>query len=231
MQPNTDITTLPPAVPNHSGKRFNPLVVVTVALALLLIGALGFGVWAYGVAQDYRRNVNEKVNAQLAEAVSAAEAAKEAEFAEREKHPLKEYRGPAAFGSVVVKYPKTWSAFVTETSGGTPVDGYFHPNFVPGTASGTAFALRVEIISQEYAQVLQRFEAAARRGEVSVTVLRLANVPNVTGARVHGQIERDRRGSVALFPLRDKTLRLTTQSEQFLRDFNDIILANLQFSP
>ncbi len=55
------------------------------------------------------------------------EGSKDNEFIVREKQPLQTYTGPSAFGSISVKYPKTWSAYVDETNSSTPVDGYFHP--------------------------------------------------------------------------------------------------------
>jgi len=34
-----------------------------------------------------------------------------------------------------------------------------------------------------------------------------------------------------LLPLRDKTLKISTESQQFVGDFDNIILANLKFVP
>lgn len=229
MQP--DLFPPQPTVASSQNKHFNSLIIPVVLLSLMLVGALGFGFWSYSQAREYKNNIDEKVNERLADAVSRAEAAKEYEFVQREKEPLTEYVGPAAMGSLVVKYPKTWSAYIDETRDGIPIDGYFHPNFVPGVGSGTAFALRVEVLTDDYATVLRQFDSAANRGEVNVTAIKPVNVPSVTGARVDGQIKRDRRGSVVLFPIRDKTLRLTTEAEQFVKDFNEIILANLTFKP
>lgn len=231
MQPDTPQMPSQAAASSHSSRRFNRLIVPLVLAVLLLLGSLGFGFWAYGQSQDYKNNVDTKVKEQLAAAVAKAEQAKEDEFVEREKQPLKEYKGPSALGSISVKYPKTWSAFVDESDGGTPLDGYFHPGFVPGLESGTAFALHIEVLNEEYAKALEDFDSASKKGEVTVTALNPVNVTGVTGARIDGQISKDKRGSVVLFPLRDKTLRLTTESEQYVKDFNDIILTKIVFTP
>lgn len=229
MQP--DLPPTQPTAASSQRKHFNRLIIPMVLMTLLLFGALGFGFWANSQANDYKNNVTEKVEEQLAERVKKAEEAKEAEFVEREKEPLKTYTSPSAFGSVAIKYPKTWSAYVVETGGNTALEGYFHPNVVPGKDSGTAFALHFEVMNDEYADVLKQFDAASKNGAVTITALKPANVSNVSGSRIDGQITRDRRGSVVLFPLRDKTLRLTTEAEEYVKDFNNIILANLVFTP
>lgn len=205
------------------------MIIILIVLALLLLATLVFGIWAYAERNDYKANADKKVNQAVAAAVKETETKKEAEFAEREKEPLTEYQGPAAFGSVKIKYPKTWSAFVTESDkASTPVNGYFHPNFVPGIQSDVVFALHLEILDTEYANELRKFDSDSKSGKVKVSPISLQGV---TGARIDGELEKNKRGSVVLVPLRDKTLKLTTESEKFVGDFNDIILKNLVFSP
>lgn len=213
-------------------KHRNRLIFPLVLAVLLLLAAAGFGYWAFTSRQDYKNNVDTKVEEATGAAVSTAVEAKEQEFKEREKLPLKQYKGPSAFGSVNVSYPKTWAGYVIESEkGSTPVNGYFHPNFVPDVQGSTAFALRVEVLNEAYDKALARFDSDSKRGTVKVSAIKAAKVPNVTGARVDGQIESDKRGSVVLFPLRDKTLRLTVESEDFVGDFNTIILDKLTFTP
>lgn len=210
----------------HSGAGIFILLAVFVLLTLV---GVGFGFWAFSERNDYKNNVDQKIEAAVTEAVEKNGTAKEAEFAERIKSPFDEYRGPAAFGSVAIKYPRTWSAFVSEEDRGTtPVDGYFHPNIIPGLRSGTAYALRLQVLGGDYTKELAKFDSASKAGRVRVSAIELQGV---AGARIDGEIERDRRGSVVLFPIRDKTLKLTTESESFVGDFNDIILPNLTFSP
>lgn len=205
------------------------LMILLVLFIILTLVAAGFGFWAFGERNDYKNNVDEKVEAAVATAVEAAEKAKEADFAERMKSPHDTYQGPAAFGSVGIKYPRTWSAFVTEEDkGSTPIDGYFHPNVIPGTRSGTAYALRLQVLSSDYARELARFDSDSKSGKVRVSAIELQGV---TGARIDGEIEKDRQGSTVLLPIRDKTLKLSTESEAFMDDFNKTILTNLTFSP
>ena len=213
-------------------RHINGLLVPLILSVFLLIVSIGFGFWAFMGRQDYKNNSDQK----SAEAVERAEAAlsekKEAEFVEREKEPLKEYKGPATFGSLFIKYPKTWGAFITqEDNSSTPIDGYMHPNFVPGMQSGTAFALHFQVTNVSYDQELKKYESAVKLGDAQVTPTTAPKVPDVAGVRITGEIETGKKGTLVMFPLRDKTLIIATESEQFNQDFNNIILANLTFVP
>lgn len=208
------------------------LILALVVVTLLFIGALGFGFYAFSGMQDYKTNSDKKVALAVTAAKEAEASSKDKEYAEKEKSPYKTYLGPATYGALSITYPKTWSAFVTETSsGGSPVDGYMHPNFVPGTQSGTAFALRFQVLSQSYANEVKKFESLTKSGKVKVSPYKLPKVPGVTGIRVEGQINPTQQGVMIILPLRDKTIEVSTQSTQFVGDLDGIILANLVFQP
>jgi hypothetical protein len=208
------------------------LIISLICFIFISIGALGFGIWAYAGMADYKGNSDQKAAAAVEIAVQKEASRKDAEFVEKEKEPLTKYLGPSAFGTLDISYPKTWSAFVTEvTQSGTPVDGYFHPNFVPGIQGGTAFALRVVVTAQSYEQELGQFDGQVTAGKVKVSPFRAKNVDSVTGSRVDGEIVFGKQGSIILLPLRDKTLKIYTESQQYMNDFNNIILPNLKFVP
>lgn len=209
----------------HSAALFGALAVLAVLFLLFLV------LWLRSASEygDLKNNFDQKLSVATEEAAKEISAKKDAELAERGKSPLKTYQGPAAFGSIKIQYPKTWSAFVTEDdNGSTPIDGYFHPGFVPGLGSGTAFALRLEVTETDYAQLLKKYESDSKNGKVKVSPHQFGNT---AGVRVDGEYDSRKRGSVVLFPLRDKTVRLTAETEQFMNDFNDIILKNFTFSP
>lgn len=226
-----------PGQPNHQGVKSHRtrslgLIVALVISMLLLLGAAGFGVWAYGGRQDYKLNSDKKAAQAVEIAVKQESTKKDNEFLEKEKTPLKTYQGPSAYASVNVSYPKTWGAYVVEADrASVPVDGYFHPNFVPGVQTQTAFALRVQVSSQSYEQEMKQFDGKVKSGKVTVTPFVSKNVPSITGARIDGEINQGQNGSMVLFPIRDKTIKISTESQQFVGDFNDIILPNLKFVP
>jgi hypothetical protein len=217
-------------ISNERGS-LNVLLIPFILVFLLMVAAAGFGAWAYIGRQDYKNNTDKKVAVAVDVAKKQEASVKDNEFIEKEKQPLKSYSGPAAYGSVVIKYPKTWGAYVVENQGSTPVDAYFHPNFVPATNTQTAFALRLQISSVAYDQELQQFDSSVKAGKVSVAPIKLPMVPSVSGVRIDGAITPLKSGSMVLLPLRDKTLKVWIESTQFSDDFNNNVLPNLVFSP
>jgi cytoskeletal protein RodZ len=203
-----------------------------VLTVLLLLGAVGAGVWAYQSRQDYKLNTDKKVDAAVKVAEQKTATAKDKEFVEEEKKPLKSYKGPATYGSLDIMYPKTWSAFISQSNPSSPfVDGYLHPNFVPGLQSGTAFALRIQVTNQQYSNEIRQFENKIKNGKVTIKPYKAPKVPDVLGSRVDGEINAGQKDSMVLFPVRDKTLKIWTESDQFDGDLENIILANLSFVP
>ncbi|MDB5163711.1 MAG: exported protein of unknown function [Candidatus Saccharibacteria bacterium] len=208
------------------------LAVLLVLFILLFLGAGGFGIWAYQGKQDYKNNVMPKINAAVAIAKKETETAKDNEFQEKEKYPLRSYAGPGAYGAPTVSYPKTWSAYVNESGNGSaPVDAYFHPSFVPAASLSVSYAIRLQVIPTAYDQVLKQFDSYVKLGTVKVTPYSFPKVSSIVGARLDGEIISKKSGSMVIIPLRDKTLKIWTESPQFVPDFNNIILPNFSFIP
>lgn len=206
-------------------------ILAIVLLGLLLIGALGFGFWAYSGRQDFKNNADQKVAAAVQANTKKVQQADALQYAEEAKNPLKTYTGPAEFGSLRIQYPKTWSAYVALGSN-YPVDGYFAPDYVPSVQSqSSTFALRAQIVTTSYSDTLRQFTSLQQQGKVSVQPYAFPKVTNVVGSRVDGQIAQNKQGSMIVVPLRDKTLKIWTESDAFKHDFETYILPNLTFSP
>ncbi|HSX36945.1 MAG TPA: hypothetical protein VLG13_02415 [Patescibacteria group bacterium] len=208
-------------------------IVAYALLAMLLVGALAFGVWAYQGRQDYKNNVDQKVAVAVAAAKQQQITTDNKQFAEKEKQPLVTYSGPEAFGSIIVKYPKKWSSYVDTTgTNSSPVNGYFYPGTVPAVSDQTqTFALRLQVLNQTYSDVLASLNSQQQTSAPKVAPYHLPLVPSVVGVRVDGQVQENKNGSMVVLPLRDKTIEVWTESQQFLADFNNNILPNLSFSP
>ncbi len=207
------------------------LVVALVVSLLLFFGATGFGAWAFLSRQDYKQNVDEKIKAALVVNTKEVQAKDALEYAEAAKQPLKTYIGPEAFGSIHVQYPRTWSSYVVTTTG-QPLDFYAQPDFVPSvTDKNSSFALRVQVTAVSYNQVVQQFQGLLKQGKVSASPYALPKNPTIVGLRIDGQITNTKQGSMIILPLRDKTLKLWTESSQSVADFNNNILPNTSFSP
>lgn len=204
----------------------NPLVVFTIVLGVLVVGLGAFSIWAFVNYSDQKNNVDQKVS----EAVSAARLEQsqedEVKFAEREKQPNKQFVGPDDLGRVEFSFPKTWSGFV-EKSQATAYEAYFMPGLVPPLSSNTPYALRVSIDNKSYEASLDSYQDRVKKGELRSTPV---TIQGETGNRLEGKFSKDIDGVMVLFKVRDKTLRVYTESRTFQPDFDNIILKTLIFN-
>lgn len=207
-------------------------IITIVVLVVLLVSTIGFAIWAYASMVDYKNNSDQKAANAVAIAVQKEDSKKDKEFLEKEKFPLKAYLGPETYGSINLQYPKTWSAFVTiSDKTAMPIDGYFYPNVVPGLQSGTNFALRMQVSGQSYDQEIKTLESRVKSGKITLAPIVLPNVPGVNGSRVTGEVNQGQKDVLVLLPLRDKTIKIWTETPEFQNDFDNIILANFKFTP
>jgi hypothetical protein len=211
----------------------NGVVISLILTVLLLVGAIGFGAWAYSNMTDYRDNSDQKSAAAAETAAKQESIKKDKEFAEESKSPLKTYNGPDAYGSLVVQFPKTWSGFVDDSGrGSTQVDGYFNPNVVPSVSDqNSSFALRVQVLNQAYSQTLQNIKSQQQSGKLSVSAYALPKLPKVVGIRAVGQVSNQKTVDMVVLPLRSQTVEIWTEGSQYGDDFNKYILPNFSFSP
>ncbi len=211
----------------------NGLVLSLIFAVVLLLTATGFGAWAYMSRQDYKANTDAKIKDAVVIAKQEESTAKDKQFVEKEKNPLRIYKGPDSYGAVTVQYPKTWSAYVEDVGNSSnPVKGYFHPSYVPSTSGDTnSFALRLEVTNQTYAQTLTRFTSLQKSGKVTVTPYTLPKVPSAVGVKVTGEIESRKTGTMVILPLRAGTVSMWSEGSQYQADFQNIILPNASFLP
>lgn len=209
------------------------VLISLILTVVLLLGAIGFGFWAFSGRQDYKDNVDSKVDVAVKDAVAAEATAKDKQFVEKEKQPLVTYNGPEAVGSLVIKYPKTWSGYVdTTNTGGTALNAYFAPGVVPAvTNPNSVFALHVQVVGQSYSQVLQTFSNQQQQRKLTISAYALPKLPKVVGVQISGALTEKSNGTVVVLPLRSQTLEIETDGTQYLNDFNNNVLPNFSFSP
>ena len=189
------------------------LAISLVLAILLLAGALGFAGWAFNSRQDYKNHSDAKVTAAVQIAVQKESVSKDAAFAEAVKNPLTTY---------------------DSGKGSALVDGYFSPGVVPPlTGTASVFALRIQVLNQTYAQMLQNFASQQQASKLTTSAYALPKLPTVTGVKVVGQLQQAGQTDVTMIvlPLRSQTLEIWTDGNQYLNDFNNIILPNFSFSP
>lgn len=214
----------------HSSERgaLNVLIIPLIMAVILLFSAIGFGAWAFMGREDYKKNSDEKSAAAVAVAVAQAETKKDNDFLQREKEPLKSYTSAVQYGSFTTQYPKTWSAYVSEQP--NQLTMLMQPDVVSSDPK-TAYVFKVEVLSTPYDQLISQLDANIKQGKLTARAYTLPKVPQVTGLRADGQISPDKRGAVVFLPLRDKTIKLSAESQDRIADFNNIILPNFEFRP
>lgn len=228
--------SLEPLKPLPKEKKPLGLIIGLVGCIFIIISTTVFGYWAYSQMLDYKNNSDQKSSKAVEKAKAEQKKVDEAIFAEQEKSPLKSYVSPPQFGSVTIIYPKTWSAYVIEqtSSGSTPIDGYFNTNFVPSVNAGdkVTYNLRLQITNATYKAVTDQYKTYITQGKLRATPYTAANVATLlTGIRLDGQLTQNKKGAMVIMPFRDKVLKLWTESEAGVADFDAYILAKLTFSP
>lgn len=218
MNPNV---TSQQSYPNP--KQSHTSFIVALLLAVGLVISLAFGVWAFMGMQANKTDLDEKIAVAEKVAVKKAEEAKELEFAEREKDPFKNFIGSATFGSLSYDFPKTWSVFLEEKTSGTVLDFYAHPGVVKGTDKSNSFALRAQIISTSYDKEAEKMQKLVETGKATATAFIPKNVSTGLGIRVVGEVVTDKQGVMILLPQRDKTIKIWTESPDFISDFDKVI--------
>lgn len=210
------------------------LLIPVILLAVLFVGAGSFAYWAYSGRQDYKNHSDAKVAVAVVANTKSVQAQDARQYAEVAKNPLKLFVGPDAFGSVRVSYPKTWSAYIDTTNENTPLNAYFHSDYVPSIQSQQTYNLRVQVNGQPYSTMLTQYNSMISEGKAAAAPYSLPKEPTIVGTRITGAINLNNpnaTGTLIMVPLRSTTLMVWTESNSYMPDFTNYILPNLTFSP
>ena len=204
-------------------------------LALAFVAAAVFGGWAFMSRQDFKNNSDTKSAVAVETAKKTQAAQLQSQFAEQQKLPYKTYKGSTTYGSVSFNYPNPWSGYVDESASSEPINGYFYPGIVPGLQSKAAYALRVELVDTDYSSVLNQHDSQIKDGSTKASAYippKMVGAANVQpGTRLDGALDSSANGSMVIIKVRDKTLQVYTQSNDFLNDFSNVVLPSLTFAP
>lgn len=204
-------------------------LITSIVLGVLVVALGSIAIWAVVNYNEWRSNVQGRIDVEVAKAKQEQAKEDEEKFAEREKEPYDQFVGPDELGRVQFNYPKTWSVHVARVGDNQPFEAYLHPKTVPPiNKNQTQYALRVEIVTRPYEDVIRNFENKVERGDLRSSAI---TVSGYNGTRLDGNFNQNIEGSMVLFKVRDKTLIIQTDAPVYRPDFNDIILKSLTFSP
>ncbi|MEK9195816.1 MAG: hypothetical protein AAB914_00440 [Patescibacteria group bacterium] len=209
--------------------QINILLIPFIMTIVLLFVVLGFGGWAYMERTKYKTEVGPLIASAVKIAEERAKTEKDTEFVQKEKEPYRVYTGPESFGSFNLSYPKTWSVYEDNKPAGASVK--FQPAVVPAGAD-VSLATIVEVVDVKYDSEIKKYESQVKSGEMKATPYALPKVPSVKGLRFEGQLPGGKKtGIVVVLPLRDKTIKITSESPDYFGDYNNAILASFNFIP
>lgn len=221
------------AVVNQLASDRGAINVFLFTTIFFVLATIGIGYWGYTQMQqataakqsrtDYAKQVSDK-------AVADQKNKDAADKAEALKQPFSTFATPAVFGSVTFQYPRTWSQFVQSNSNGS-FAAYFYPLSVPPISTNTAYALRVVVTSQTYAQVLQQSQGQVQEGELTAATLNTGIDSAAKGTLLQGQFSQTINGSEAIFPILNGnyTLEIFTDDQNFTDDFTNTVLPSLKY--
>ena len=199
-------------------------MIITIVLGVLFLAAGSLGILAYVNYSDQKNNVDSKVSEAVAIAKKEQADEDEKKFAEREKETRRDFVGPEDYGRLTLKYPKTWSVYEQSNAAkGGNYEAIMNPIVVPMISNVQSYAFRVTIQEKDFDTVNKTFEPAVKRGDLTMSPMATVGVTDTTGIRYDGAISKDKRGSVVVFKLRDKTVIVQTDAETFKPDFDAII--------
>ncbi len=215
----------------NAGKVANLIkTLIIIALSLTTLTFVGLFIWMILQYND----VSADVNAQIKTAVDAAKIEQaledEAEFAEREKDPYRDFAGPADYGQLSFKYPKTWSVYIaSDALKGGDYEAYLNPIEVNPVSDNTINALRVTIRDKAFDDVVAEYQRYMEYRDANLSV-ESVTVGGTSANRYTGTIPNtELNGVFVVFKIRDKTAILRTDSMLFLNDFNTL-LSTVQFN-
>lgn len=214
---------------NEAG-YLNPLLIPLLVSIFAIVCLGGFGLWSFVNYSDQKNNVDQIATARVKEAEKNQAAADEKKYLEQEKLPTRKLIGPDDLGRVQLDYPKTWSVYLAQDGAGrSAYEAFLYPSVVPPIENNkTAYALRVSITDESYDSALSNYSESVKKGDLKSTPI---SIEGITGNRLDGTFNEKIEGSMVIFKVRDKTLRVYTQAPVFRNDFDNIILKSLKFNP
>lgn len=205
----------------HEQGAVSGLLIATISLTILVIGAGSAAIWAYMNYVDQKTNVDNKVAIAVVEAKKLQSDIDEKKFTERDQLPYRQFTGPDDYGRLTFDYSKQWSVYVAKdvAQGGT-YEAYLNPVVVPPINTTTQYALHVTIENRDYDEVLATYGLLVKKGDLRSQSV-AAN--GVNGTRLDGSFSKDIRGAAVIFKIRDKTVTLRTDADTFKPNFEELI--------
>ena len=215
---------------NKNGTASLVKTIAIIILSLVSVTFIGLFIWIMMQYNDIQTGEQARTQSAVEKAQYEQKEADLAQFAEDEKYPLRDFAGPADYGQLSFKYPKTWSVYVAkDASNGGDYEAYFHPLVVEAVSDDTVNALRLTIRDKTFEDVSAEYQRIMERKDSGLSV-ESVEVNGITMNRYTGKIPNtELSGVIVTFKIRDKTAILQTDAEAFVGDF-DALLQTITFN-
>ena len=195
-----------------------------VLIVILGLGALVFAGMAltfYTQATSATKDLQSKETAAAAKAQSAQKNADAEAYRIAGESPFRSYIAPVEDGSFQIQFPKDWSAYVDEETGGMQVNLTVNPDFIRTTDGADELAAaRVELIVRDSVSYMNNYSGNIKRG-----VLKQADitVSGQHGYDLTGQFQDKKTSRMVVIPVRDKVLVFINENSKYANEFNQIL--------
>ena len=216
---------------NNSQKSFIKTIII-VMLSLVAITFIILFVWILMKYNDVNDDVTGRINSAVAAAKQEQAMEDEKEFAEREKDPYRTFAGPADYGELTFKYPKTWSVYIAaDAVSGGDFSAYLNPMQVDSVSNkDSIYALRVTVRDKAFDVVATEYQKAMDKKDSGLS-METITVGGAVDNKYTGKIPgTELNGFIVIFKIRDKTAILQTDSVLFENDFFNTVLKSIEFN-
>jgi hypothetical protein len=213
----------------HRGKKSKLQLIIMATLGVMAAALLVAFFWAYSQMNSAKTDRDSTIATAVEQAKAEQKTASEADFAVQLKianeTPYSTWTAPNTFAGVSFQYPRNWSAYYKQD--GTDQKNYyilFHPNAVPTDNDNTPYALRLNVVVQDYANYIGQFQNNDKLRISPVTI------NGHDGIRVDGQFRDTINGTKYIFPVRNETVIIGTDLQDFQGSLADPILTSFKMN-
>jgi hypothetical protein len=224
MEPNSVLPTNSSPFNSMPTRSSGPGPIMLILVVLLGIGTLAFGISTltfYNQAATVKKTANAQLVAAVAEAKKTQKEADDQAYQNAANSPYRSYNAPTAYGSFEIKFPKTWSSFVSENTSGTQVNLLINPDFVRRTNSNEdPVATKVLLVDQNSTRYMSSFSAQIKQKKVKQTEITVSGLKafDLTGAFTDKKVAR-----MVIVPVRDKVVVFINENNRYTAEFNEIL--------